>query len=449
MRFATKFWKSKSFLSVWVFFLLLAPFGAHTSTAEPTLHQVRIEELSKPILAFDIANGSDLAAAALSDLRVRVWRLSSGQLLHEFSFPEPPTDQKLKLDNEYEPVSLRFSPDGKTLAVGFLNAIHLYNIETWDEEKNLTVAGEEKLRPGIIATPRTPELRRRTAEQAKAQSQQPMRDINQTMREWAAQRHQGDGRTRIRDFTFTRDGLFILASYCGGGCWSSSGAVVAFPSGKAPVRLWDLRATKIVWEKLYDPHGVISRVVLPPDGGRFIAVNSELARCAVGAYDLRTGQSLWSHPFGPCLSPPSIVVLPDGQSFITNRVEEANRKNKAWRYAAFYETATGKKIADLPNADGIAAADISSDGRWLASIIWRGTQFQIWELQTKKIVIREVPKGWKRTADCVLNRVRLSPDNHWLVVGCNVRGDMAVYQWGEEHSPKRRVHGNSEQTTHH
>src|SRR2546430_7721192 len=51
-------------------------------------------------------------------------------------------------------------------------------------------------------------------------------------------------------------------------------------------------------------------------------------------------------------------------------------------------------------------------------------------------LIRDVPKGWKRTVDCVLNRVRLSPDNRWLVVGCNVRGDLAVYQWDEGQSPK-------------
>jgi WD40 repeat protein len=430
-----KFWKSKGFLSVLLFFPIIAPFCARSTTVEPTLHQVRIEELSNPILAFDIASGSDLAAAALSDLRVRLWRLSSGQLVREFSFPEPPTDQNLKLDNEYEPVSLHFSPDGKTLAVGFLNAIHLYNVETWNEEKTLSVAGEDKVRPDIKVTPATPQLTRRSVEEANAEKTTPIPNINQTMRRWAAQRHQGDGRTRIRDFTFTKDGLFVLASYCRGGCWSSSGAVVAYPSGTDPVRLWDLRAAKIVWEKLYDPQGIISRVVLLPDGGRFLAVNSELAHCAVGAYDLATGQVLWSHPFGPCLTPPGIAMLSDGESFITNRVDEANRDNrkeKIWRHAAIYETSTGKKISDLPVADGISAADISSEGRWLVSIIWRGTQFQIWDIQAKRIVLKGLPKGWKRTADCVLNRVRFSPDNHWLVVGCSTRGDMAVYQWGEE-----------------
>src|SRR5437667_7327921 len=203
----------KQMFSIWLFLAFFYPAGAHTSLAEPTLHQVRIEELSKSILAFDIANDSDLAAAALSDLSVRVWRLSSGRVIHEFSFPEPPTDQNLKLDGEYEPVSLHFSPDGRTLGVGFSNAICLYDVENWTEKNVLRVAGEDNLRPGIIATSRTPLLRQRTAQEAQAQSEQPIRDINQTMREWVARRHRGDGRTRVRDFAFTSPSFLLIADW--------------------------------------------------------------------------------------------------------------------------------------------------------------------------------------------------------------------------------------------
>src|SRR5437016_7215202 len=339
--------------SIWLFLAFFYPAGAHTSLAEPTLHQVRIEELSKSILAFDIANDSDLAAAALSDLSVRVWRLSSGRVIHEFSFPEPPTDQNLKLDGEYEPVSLHFSPDGRTLGVGFSNAICLYDVENWTEKNVLRVAGEDNLRPGIIATSRTPLLRQRTAQEAQAQSEQPIRDINQTMREWVARRHRGDGRTRVRDFAFTRDGMLILASYCRGGCWSSSGAVVAFASGTDPVRLWDLREKKIVWEKLYDPQGVISRVVVSPDGGRFIAVNSELAHCAVAAYDLSSGEALWSHRLGPCISPP-----------MSNSCRAAGRSLR---------TGWTKPIAKIKNGDTQRFTKLQPATRLLISL--RATEF--------------------------------------------------------------------------
>lgn len=410
---------------------------AGPETAKPYLRQIRIDSLSKAILALDIANGSNLAAAALSDLRVRVWRLDSGQLVHEFSFTEPATDQHLKLADEVEPISLHFSPNGKILAVGFLNSIHLYSVPSWEEQNSLTVPGEDQVRPGTTTTHERPELQRRPAEQAQAQSQQPIRDINQTMREWAAKRGQGDGRTRILTFEFTSDGSSILASYCRSACYFSTwaGSRWMFPSGKDPLRLWNVSLRSLTWERMYDPKGVMSRIVLLPNDERFVGVNSELGHCAVGAYDLATGQTLWSNPLRSCASPPILVILPDSHSFITNRIAEANHKNKAYRYAALYETASGKKIADIPDADGVALADISSDGRWLVSTTWRGTQFQIWDLQAKKIVMKAVPKGWSRTADCVLNRVRLSQDNRWLVVGCNMRGDLAVYQWAEGQYP--------------
>lgn len=438
---ANKLSKYNSTFTVWLLLAFVEPAATHNIVAEPTLRQVRIERLSKSILAFDIANGSDLAATALSDLTVRVWRLSSGQVVHEFSFPEPLTDQDLKLENEVEPITLHFSPDGKTLAVGFLNAIHLYDIETWEEEKTFSVAGEQKLRQDIKITPERPELTRRSAEEANAEKSKPAPNINQTMRKWAAERHQGDGRTRISDFTFARSEQLVLASYCRGACWVWPGVRRdRFPSGNDPVRLWNAHTAKTVWENRYDPKGVISRVVLLPDGNQFLAVNSQLGHCAVGAFDIITGHSQWSHPVGPCDQPPSIVVLQDGLSFITNRVDEANRENrnkKLYRYAAIYDTRTGKKIVDLPEADGISEADGSSDGRWLASITWKGTQFQIWDLQAKKVILKAVPKGWSRTADCVLNRIRFSPDNPWLVVGCNARGDLAVYKWDEDNNVKQ------------
>lgn len=396
--------------------------------AKPSLHEIRVERFSSPILAFDIANGSDLAAVALSDLHVRIWRLSSAEVVHEFSFAEPPTDQRLKLDVEVEPISLHFSPNGKALAVSFLNVIHLFDVETWRENKRLAVEGEGKLRPGVTITPQTPQLKPRTAGQARTQSEQPIGDINQTMRKWAADLHRGDGRTRIRDFTFLKDGL-ILASYCRGACWPWPGVRWdASPSSKDPLRLWDLGSTKIVWEKLYDPKGVISRVVPSPDGGRFAAVDSELGRCAVGVYDLSDGRVLWSHPLGPCDQPPSVTFLRDGQSLITNRVEEGKRKNKLWRYAAVYRTNDGKKIADLSDRRGIRDADISPNGRWFVSTAWSGREVQIWDLQSNKIVITQVPKAMGR---CILNLARFSTDGRWLIVGSGQTATLGVYHVGE------------------
>lgn len=405
---------------------------AHSSdrkVGKPALHEVRLEKLSKSILALDIADGSDLAAVALSDLRVRVWRLGSGQVVHEFSFPEPETDLRLRLDDDVEPISLRFSPEGKTLAVGFLNAIHLYDVENWLEKMSLGVAGEDKLRPDIKVTPARPELERRTAEEVQAQKNKPAPTLNEATRAEFERRVRGDGRTRIISFEFARGGSFILAAYCRGHCHASTflGRQWLFPTGNDPVRLWDVHSARILWERLYDPKGVVSRIVVSSDGNRFAAFNSELGHCAVGVYDLSDGRTLSSQPLGPCADAPDVRFLQDGQSFITNRIDEGNRKNKLWNEAAIYETSTGRKIADLSNRYGVGKTDISSDGRWLVSTTSRGGQFQIWDLQAKKTVITKLvkDKGWS----IHLDRVRLSPDGRWLIVGNNIIGDLAIYQF--------------------
>ena len=431
---------SKKFKGLFVFLLfgicpalLGAPISrSYDKKAKPYLRESRIDQFPKSILAFDIARGLDLAAVALSDLRVRIWRLSSGDVVHEFSFPEPATDQRLKLDVEVEPICLQFSPDGKTLAVSFLNVIHLLDVATWQERKSLAVEGEDRVRPGITVTDQTPQLRRRTARQAQAQSEQPNRDINQTMRGWAAERHLGDGRTRIRDFAFAPSGLFILASYCRGACWSGPTIQrVAVPTGNDPVRLWDLRSASIVWQRSYDPAGVISRLVFLPDSAHFIGIDSNLGHCAVSGCNLSDGRSLWSQKMGPCLYPPSIVVL-QGEEFITNRVSESNlknRKKKLWRYAARYSTADGGKIVDFPGRDGVGAAVVSGDGRWLVLSIWLGIQFQVWDLRENRVILKEVPRGWKRTAEGIIDIVDMTSDNHWLVVGSSASGRLAVYDF--------------------
>jgi WD40 repeat protein len=403
--------------------------------SKPFLQELRVDKLSKFISAFDIANGSDLAAAALSDLRVRVWRLSSGEVVREFSFPEPETDQRLKLADEVEPISVRFSPDGKMLAISFLSVIHFYDVGNWQEKVSLGVAGEDNLRPDISVTSATPQVKRRTAEEAKTQAEQPIPDINQTMREWAAQRHRGDGRTRITDFGFTRDGSFILAAYCRGACWVGSGEpLLPDPSGKDPVRLWDFRSGRILWEHVYDAQGVINRVVPSPDDKRFAAANAEFGPCTVGVYDLSDGRALYSLPSKPprC-DPPSLLFLPGGESFVTARTEEGprkNRKDRPWENLAMYETSTGKMIAEFSGRDKVREADISADGRWLASTTWWGRQFQIWDVQARKPIITQVPKEWKWKQYRLIDHVRFSPDGRWLVVGSDSSGELAVYQFG-------------------
>jgi WD40 repeat protein len=71
---------------------------------------IRVERLTSPILSLDVAPGSDLAVAAMSNGRVRAWHLDTGEILHEFGFTEPETDQRQKDEGEVEPIRVRFAP---------------------------------------------------------------------------------------------------------------------------------------------------------------------------------------------------------------------------------------------------------------------------------------------------------------------------------------------------
>jgi WD40 repeat protein len=397
---------------------------------KPYLQEVRMDKLSAFILAFDIANGSDLTATALADRRIRVWRLGSGEIVHEFSFPSPETDEHLKVAGEVEPISVRFSPDGKRLAISFLSRIYFYDVDTWTEKMSLGVPGEDQHRADLKITPETPQLERRSTEQAQADKNKPVLSLNETLRAWALAAEKGDGRTRITDFTFTIDGSSVIVAYCRGKCYATTWLRwEAFPTGNDPVRLWDIASGRLVWEHVYDEGSLVDRIVPSPDGTRFAVVQSHPGHCAVGMHNFSDGQTLWLHSVGSCGDPPSIRFSEDSQSFIANRVEEGNRENKLWRDIATYETSSGKMIGDFSKRDTVRNFDISVDGRWLASTTWSGLRFQIWDLSSRKAIMMETPQEWGRRGP-LMNRIRFSPDGRWLVVGNNQVGAWVIYRFG-------------------
>jgi WD40 repeat protein len=337
----------------------------------------------------------------------------------------------LKLENEVEPITVQFSPDGRLLAVSYLSRIHFYDTKSWIENLNLGVVGEDNVRTDLKVTPAAPQLERRSAEQAQRDKNAPVPDLNESMRVWAYAKEKGDGRTRITDFSFDLDGDHITAAYCRGGCYASPGRRwSAFPTGSDPVRLWDIRGGRIVWELVYDKEGVTTRIVPSPDKRQFAIVNSHLGRCATGVYDLADGRVQWSHSLGPCGNPPSIRFCRDGQALITNRNDEGSRKSRAWRKMAIYAVKDGRKIADLPDNNGASALDITSGGRWLASTTWSEREFQIWDLETPKVVSEQVPREYKWKSSRLLDLVHFSPDERWLVVGSMTAGELVIYQTG-------------------
>ena len=290
--------------------------------------------------------------------------------------------------------------------------------------KSLGVTGEDELR----GLPR-PELKRRPAA-VQQQDEKPTPTLNQTMRDWAQLKAESDGRTRITDFKFTTDGSSILAAYCRGGCYDNTQFVrlSAFPSGKDPVRLWDVQSGQLVWERLLDPEGVFERIVLSPDNKRFAASDKRPGLCKVGLYEVRTGQFVHSLPqIHFPLASPTILFTHNSQYFITFRAEDGTAKFQPWKYLAMYDTSSGKMTAQFSNRNAVRDADLSSDGRWLASTTWRGWAFQIWDMGTREVVMTRIPKGWTWAASMV--RIRFSPDGRRLVVTSNKPGWLAVFQF--------------------
>jgi WD40 repeat protein len=404
---------------------------AQPSAEKIELREIRTEDLNSYVLAFDVANASDLAAAALSDLSVHIWKLSNGTVVHVITLPMPETDQRLKLDGDFEPISLRFSPDGKALAVAFVSAIRIYDVETWQEQKSLAIEGENDLRSDVTVTPQTPQLQHRTSEQAQAEKDKPALTLNEGTKAWFAQMARGDGRTRITDFAFTPNGTSILAAYCKAKCYARPGRRwMAFPSGKDPVRLWDLGSNRVIWEREYDPKGVFVRVVIAPDNRRFATVDAERGHCAVQIYQMADGGEASTLPFNPlCDPPPNIAFLENGQLFLTNRADDGDRQSKRWRNLAIYETNTGKRISDFSDSESVHSFDMSSDGRWLASTTWSGLRFQVWDVSAKKPLTMQTPKAW-RWKGPPIDRVRFSPDGKWLIVAGDTVGKLVIYQFG-------------------
>ena len=402
-----------------------APSAQDQGEHKPVLREIRQEKLPASVEALDLAAGSDLAAVGLSDRRVRVWRLDSGEIVHEFTFAEPETDPRQKLEHDVEPLRVRFAPDGKTLAVSYLSRIYFYTLGSWRETQSLGVDGEDTQRPRPF-----PHLAMRPPPgQEKADNPGPT--LNQVMRDWAQLQEQGDGRTRITDFRFVADGSFVLAAYCRGGCYDnfSGSRLGAFPSGTDPVRLWDLRSGRLAWENVPDPEGVIERVVPSPDGTWFAAADKQPGRCTIQLHDLKSGRTVYSlAKIGFPLASPSLLFTPDSHYLISFRAEEGTMKVRPWMHLAKYEASNGKKAAEFSGRYEVRDADLSPDGRWLAATTWHGLRFQIWDMQTLGPVMTKAPKGWTWSGPPV-DRIRFSPDGRRLIVASNSRGMLAVFEF--------------------
>jgi WD40 repeat protein len=387
----------------------------------PTLRETRIQKLPASIMALDFAAGPNLAATALTNSHVLVWKLDSGEVVHDFRFPEPVTDPRQKLERDVEPIRVRFSPDGKELGISFLSRIHLYAIGDWHELGSLGVDGEDTIR-----TRSKPVLARRLPP-GQETDKGPGPTLNELVHDWDRLLTQGDGRTRITDFKFCRDGSFILAAYCRGGCYDRDGAlrIGAFPSGNDPVRLWNVRSGQLGWERTFDPQFVVERLEISPNDATFAAAEHRPGECRIEVRDLGTGNMLYSLPqVHFAYAVPSLGFAPDGDTLITLQTEGGMPKTLG---LAEYQATSGKQIAVFSGRYPTWHADLSPDGGWLVTS-GNGVRFRIWDVKTHRVVLTKTPKQWLWSGPPI-ETVSFSPDGRWLIVASDTSGVVAVYQF--------------------
>jgi WD40 repeat protein len=377
---------------------------------KPALVEIRVDRLPASILSLDVAPGSDLAAAALSDGCVRIWHLDTGGVVHEFGFREPETDARQKDEREVEPIRVRFAPDGKALGVSHLSRIHLYQVGTWSETLTLGVEGEDVMRP----VP-GPQLSERPLVEKEPD------DINTGTKKWEQRKMLGDGRTRITDFAFTPDGTAIVVSYCRISCYDMpSGVRWMISNGHEPVRLWELGTGRMAWEHYSGPNRITDRVVPTPDGKLLVEVVFRPGHWDLQVMDIATGKESHSIALSAIPDQPDVVFTPDSHRFVSLWQEPY----KMWQMALF-DTASGQVLAHFTDFAGAQRVAISANGKWLAITTWRDKAFKLWDLAQRKPLVTMKPKQAGGRVSSL--HVRFTSDDRRVVVSDQRNGLVFIY----------------------
>ncbi len=293
----------------------------------------------------------------------------------------------------------------------------------------------------------------------------------ETGKEYLRKRAFGDGRSRVTDFAFTRDGHYILASYDRGECYATetTGRLMTYPSGSDPVRLWDVGSASLLWERVYEDETraresapssgqpregsadtlerfkVVTRVVPSPDGARFLTVSDGRGN-AISMHDMTNGLRLYSLPLLACDPSGALDFTPDGRQFITSPTEKAacmaqfpsrgpfsasareclRTASNLCHSLAVYDAKTGKETGAFSDRDGALTADLSPDGRWLVAMQdWNRWYLRVWDMETRRPVARYRP--WRFG---VIGLIRFQPSGLRLVVTQAAKGRVALYEVG-------------------
>jgi WD40 repeat protein len=419
----------------------------------------KYQSLPAPVQSVDFSrDGSLLSAALRGELgtsRVLVFKVASGEVVHEFSYNQSDLHRAANAGSGgNEILTTRFSPDGTLLAISFRSKIYLYETTMWQLVKSLGIPGEEEQHWPTLS-PLRPPLPGNSVEAAA--------DRDRFAQENAAQakliNSKGDGRTRVADFEFVDDHR-ILASYCGGASWGFVDQTAEFScaiGANNTVRLWDLNSGRVQWERTYNISKSASwgspaylhtdnftipaaQTIMPSkSAGVFVALPVHFGEEEpVGIYDLSDGSELHQFMATVPSSDRFISFTPDGMCFVfRGRAEigfrpgrqQKHRRSfdrKADAYLAMYRSSDASVVATFKDDKGVVGGVISPDGRTLLATDWYLRQLRLWNIATTQSTAVTPPAGhsWKHDG---VGLLRFSPDGRLFVVTGVRTGSIAIY----------------------
>jgi|GEM_PF-4562894 len=373
-----------------------------TAQKRPNVRKLLDIHLNAPIQALDVSPDGSIAAAAhigsLNKVEALVFDPAKGNTLHTFSFDE--TDMARR---GHEPVRLRFTPDGAQLAISFRSRVYFYDCKTFVEVRQVGVSGEDELHlPAPMKLIKPPMYSGRTPP-----SPEEIADEERWRRERVPEvkriAKQGDGRLRITDFHFNKDGTKMLVSYCFGECWiqkETDRQVSWYSAGDDPVRMWDLEKNEVVWQKYYNPNEVVEQVTFSPDGKYFAAVSNNTLFAPVTIRSILTGDLIYTMPaYQSPMAPPEMAFITSGsnQSMIM-RWDERNNYDEVYGWqiehmAGVFDVATGVRLSEMHDKDQILDLTLSPDAKTLLTYSWKKGKLKLWSMKTRRVIADFKPQG--------------------------------------------------------